>query len=121
MLADEGQKAAIRKLIHQRIRSPRAAGWFDGSWQLYNERAILFKNADGKAQTKRPDRVMVKGDQAVVVDFKFGTPRPEYDEQVTSYCRLLEAMHFQRVEGYLWYVYSGDIKNVYSSANSDAL
>ena len=121
VLADEGQKAAIRKLIHQRIRSPRAAGWFDGSWQLYNERAILFKNADGKAQTKRPDRVMVKGDQAVVVDFKFGTPRPEYDEQVTFYCRLLEAMHFQRVEGYLWYVYSGDIKNVYSSANSDAL
>lgn len=64
---------------------------------------------------------MIKGNTAVVVDFKFGIPHPEYADQVKSYCCLLEAMHFQQVEGYLWYVYTGEIASVYPSVKSNTL
>ncbi len=121
ILTSDSMEKSIKRLIHQRLRHPQAAQWFDGSWQLFNERTILFKSPDGKPQSKRPDRVMIKGNTAVVVDFKFGIPHPEYADQVKSYCCLLEAMHFQQVEGYLWYVYTGEIASVYPSVKSNTL
>ena len=60
----------------------------------------------------RPDRVMRKGEEVVVVDFKFGTPKPEYIEQVTRYMTLIHGMGYEDVKGYLWYVYSNNIEEV---------
>ena len=39
--------------------------------RLFNECAIIYKEK-GVLQTRRPDRVMMKDGQVVVVDFKFG-------------------------------------------------
>ena len=58
-------------------------------------------------QKRRPDRVMRRGDEWVVVDFKFGEPHDKYHDQVTGYMNLLKAMPGQsqiQVSGYLWYV-----------------
>lgn len=113
ILPDEAAAESLCHFIGKRLAHPSAALWFDGSWQLYNERAILFAGEGEKPESRRPDRVMVKDDTAVVVDFKFGTARSTYRDQVTAYCHLLEAMKFSHVEGYLWYVYSGNIEPVY--------
>lgn len=40
-------------------------------------------------QTRRPDRVMMKENQVVVVDFKFGKENPKYNKQVKGYMQLL--------------------------------
>jgi RecB family endonuclease NucS len=56
---------------------------------------------------------MRKDDEVVVVDFKFGKPNPEYNEQVERYMKLLREMGYKQVRGYLWYVYRntlGEIK-----------
>jgi predicted RecB family nuclease len=56
----------------------------------------------------RPDRVIVDGDKATVIDFKFGeTEKASYHKQVKSYMEQLSGMGFGRVEGYLWYVMLG--------------
>ena len=55
---------------------------------------------------------MTCGDRALVVDFKFGTPRPEHQEQVRGYVSLLARMGYASVEGRLWYVYQGQIVQV---------
>ena len=52
------------------------------------------------------------GEKMVVVDFKFGTPRPAYVSQVSEYMQLLHQMGYPQVEGYLWYVYNGKIDKV---------
>jgi hypothetical protein len=49
---------------------------------------------------------MVDGDKAIVVDFKFGTPRKEYHAQVQKYMSLLTRMGYKEVIGYLWYILS---------------
>lgn len=82
-----------------------------GKWTLYNECSILFTK-DHQVCERRPDRVMYDGNRMVVVDFKFGHPRPEYQEQVREYMTLLEKMGHPNVEGYLWYVYSNQIESV---------
>jgi hypothetical protein len=61
---------------------------------------------------RRPDRVMTNGKEVVVVDFKFGTERDEYHNQVRQYVQLLRSMGYQNVKGFLWFVYSNIIKQV---------
>ena len=48
----------------------------------------------------------------VVVDFKFGTPKPEHQTQVQKYMQLLTSMGHQNIHGYLWYVYSNRIEEI---------
>jgi hypothetical protein len=48
----------------------------------------------------------------IVIDFKFGAPRPEYHEQVRRYMNLLSTMGHSRIEGYLWYVLRNKIESV---------
>ena len=62
--------------------------------------------------THRPDRVMTDGREMIVVDFKFGSPRPEYREQIRQYMALLGRMGYAQVKGYLWFVYSNKIEEV---------
>ena len=63
-------------------------------------------------QERRPDRVMTDGQQWIVVDFKFGSPKDEYYDQVREYMNLLTTMGHQQIRGYLWFVYANKIEEV---------
>jgi hypothetical protein len=98
----------IEAMIHKRLGDPRVKAWFSADWTLYNECTILLPNGD----ERRPDRVMTRDNQTVVIDFKFGHQREEYYEQVREYMNLLQQMGHQQVSGYLWFVYSNQIIEV---------
>ena len=98
----------IEDMIRKRLAHPKVADWFSPKWTLYNECTILLP--DG--QERRPDRVMTDGSQTVVVDFKFGSPRDEYHDQVREYMHLLSQMGHTRIQGFLWFVYSNQIFEV---------
>jgi hypothetical protein len=55
---------------------------------------------------------MTDGKQIIVVDFKFGHSRPEYQKQVHDYMILLRDMGYRNIKGYLWFVYSNNIEAV---------
>ena len=55
---------------------------------------------------------MTDGQQWIVVDFKFGSPKDEYHDQVRQYMSLLASMGHQHISGYLWFVYSNKIEEV---------
>ena len=74
---------------------------------------VLFCNTiTDRYYEQRPDRVITKGDEMVVIDYKFGNHRNEYYEQVHRYIQLLQQMGHQKVTGYLWYVMRGEILSV---------
>ena len=102
----------ITSLIRKRLEDPRVADWFSPRWTLFNECTILSIDDDGQVRERRPDRVMTDGQQWIVVDFKFGAPKPEYVAQVQEYMQLLASMGHQNIHGYLWFVYSNKIEEV---------
>lgn len=112
VIASAEQEEQIRKLAGWALKNPRVSSWYDGSWQLYNECSIIYCDANGIMQTKRPDRVMIKNDKVVVVDFKFGKKRDAYQDQVREYMNLLSEMGYTHIEGYLWYVFMNEIEEV---------
>lgn len=111
IIGSADQEKQIRKLTEWALGHPKVKEWFSGDWELYNECAILFRE-NGMLQTRRPDRVMQKDGQTVVVDFKFGNPRQEYHHQVREYMNLLEGMGHTSVRGYLWYVYNNELEEI---------
>ena len=109
LIASTEHYERIRKLIERALSNKEAAKWFDGRYKLYNECAIL---SNGETKNRRPDRVMVKDNEAVVVDYKFGKERDEYYRQVRNYMQLLREIGYTNVKGYVWYVYKNYIKEV---------
>jgi len=107
--ADEA--AQLRLTIDRALADPIAGEWFDGRWQrVCNEQEIIIP---GSSSPRRPDRVMIDGKRAVVVDYKFGEQDvARYKRQIADYCDLLRQMGFSSAEGYLWFVKLGKIERI---------
>ena len=83
--------------------------WFNGKFRIVNETDILLPTFE----TKRPDRVMVKENEAIIVDYKFGIKKyDEHIKQVQEYVFLLLQMGFAKVNGFVWYMNLGEMEKV---------
>lgn len=103
----------LKQLLHNRLNHPQVASWFDVRWKVFNECTILTVDAEtDRVVEQRPDKVLMSEDEVIVIDFKFGNPREEYQDQVLRYMSLISSMGYQNVKGYLWFVYSNNIVEV---------
>lgn len=68
--------------------------------QVLNERPLY--DADGSEH--RPDRVILRGRTAEIVDFKFGREKESYGRQIRTYARLWHELGYDVKGAYLWYV-----------------
>ncbi|MCD8092448.1 MAG: UvrD-helicase domain-containing protein [Bacteroides sp.] len=103
----------IRRLTTRAFSLPQVKDWYSGAWTLFNECDIIWQE-NGELRTRRPDRVMMRGEEIVVVDFKFGKPNKKYNKQVQRYMQLLVRMGYAapNISGYLWYVEEEIIEKV---------
>ncbi len=75
--------------------------WFSGDWEILTETEFILQGGI----IKRPDRVLVKNDRAIVIDFKFGREiEDSHRRQINSYRNLLINMGYRNVEAWLWYI-----------------
>ena len=101
--------AELTAQIERVLNNPLVADWFSGDWQrVMTESSIITP----KMGTKRPDRVMINGDRAIVVDYKFGEIDDSHNRQISHYCSLIRQMGYKEVKGYLWYVRKERIEEV---------
>ena len=103
----------IRELTERAFSLPQVKDWYSGNWRLFNECDIIWQEK-GELRTRRPDRVMMRDGEIVVVDFKFGKPNKKYNKQVQGYMQLLVRMGYPKecIKGYLWYVEEGIVEKV---------
>lgn len=107
------KKAQLISMLRSRLQNPKVSNWFSSKWTVLNERSILFyDDVEHKTHQLRPDRVITDGNQYIVIDFKFGSPKEEYHKQVKQYMHILKQMGHDNVKGFLWFVYSNKIEEV---------
>jgi ATP-dependent exoDNAse (exonuclease V) beta subunit len=95
------EASALARRLEDLLASPGVSSWYDGSSRVLNEVEIL----SGEGKTKRPDRVMLADNRAVIVDYKFGEKQDKrHHRQVKNYMDLVRRMGYENVEGFLWYV-----------------
>ncbi len=99
-LIDTNKIDEIKEQVFKMLSDPEVCSWFDGSYTVLNERSILL----GTAGIKRPDRIMTKGDTAIVVDYKSGELEDKkHHKQVSNYIANLKKCGYSSVSGYIWY------------------
>jgi CRISPR/Cas system-associated exonuclease Cas4 (RecB family) len=106
---NRGEAEELRAKIEETLNTTVAGEWFDGSWErLYRERKIVSKKRSNEStagfESKRPDRVMTRGKEAVVIDYKFGREKDSYKDQIAYYMSVLGEMGYTSIKGYIWYV-----------------
>ena len=82
--------------------------WFSGNWKVKTEVPVLPKSGD----LYRLDRVMLKRDSAVVIDYKTGFPTKTDKNQVYEYIQLLREMGYEHVDGYLLIIEKNELLKV---------
>lgn len=103
-----------RRAIEHGLTNPTIAQWFAPGKRYLRECGIITRDsATGQAKIKRPDRVIMEPGLITVVDYKFGKRKREYEDQVKEYMQHVSKMYPDtRVEGWLWYVYSGQTDKI---------
>ncbi|MCM0041246.1 MAG: UvrD-helicase domain-containing protein [Algoriphagus sp.] len=95
---------AVALEIHQKLAQlftlPQVKAWFDPNLPTLTEQGILVP---GGAQ-KRPDRILIRKDEALVIDFKTGVKRESHAHQVYEYMELVKTLTHLPVKGYLCYL-----------------
>ena len=100
-IRDKAQREEIKNLISSAWEgSPQMRDWFTAPWELRLEEAIYIDQRE-----LRPDRVMInpQTNEAIVLDYKFGSWNPKYKQQVREYMAALMQIGYSPVRGYLWY------------------
>ncbi|HLZ17936.1 MAG TPA: UvrD-helicase domain-containing protein [Cyclobacteriaceae bacterium] len=106
-IIDSGERQELEKAIHKLMENTSVADWFSSRWEVHNEAHTLMPG--GKEY--RIDRLLVNGKQAIVIDYKTGSPKKEDQKQVGEYCMILKQMGLN-AEGYLLYLAEGEVVSV---------
>ncbi len=104
------EATALSNRITDMLDNSIAGEWFGDKWQTVRREESIIVPEQGLL---RPDRVMITGNEAVVVDYKFGAKKNAHTRQVCDYARLLERMGYAHVRGYIWYVRDNEIVECY--------
>ena len=94
-----------KQIIFKMLESEPFRGWFSGEYRVLNERDILR----GKETHHRPDRVMIKNDVLIVVDYKTGKRSESHFVQVKGYLQDFEKMNYTQPKGYIWYLSDNEL------------
>ena len=95
---EEGEDAF--RLLQRRIEAHK--DWF--AEKSLNETSVFDANGEGR----RPDRVIIRGNNVTVIDYKFGDSTPKsdarYSKQVREYMDIFRSIGYENVSGSVWYV-----------------
>ena len=94
------ERADIRNKIIAIVDHPELYGYFGKDKEVRNEQGIL--NRDGKLL--RPDRIVIQGDRATIIDYKTGRENPAYHQQIQLYGDILEGMGYRIENKILVYI-----------------
>jgi hypothetical protein len=72
---------------------------FENAIEILSEQSILIDSQT----TKRPDKIILKEHETIVIDYKTGSVKPTHSQQILLYISLMNEMNFPSVKGYIYY------------------
>jgi len=79
---------------------------FNDANEILNEQSIIID----ETSVKRPDRIILKADETIVLDYKTGIPNKKDEKQVREYVKTLQQMNMPSVKGYIFYTSLNELR-----------
>ena len=87
----------------------QAQGIFSNPTAILNETPIIV----AKDSIKRLDKLILKQNETVLIDFKTGSENPKYLKQINEYVRALKEMELPNIKAYLYYTNTEILQEVH--------
>jgi ATP-dependent exoDNAse (exonuclease V) beta subunit len=104
----QDEKIRLSEMLNKLWDNDKINSWFTDNWEIKTEVPVLPE----KGHLRRLDRVMIKNDTAIVVDYKTGEKRSADIKQVKNYKDILRRMGYKQIEGYILYLNNGELIEV---------
>ncbi len=93
------QKAILLRELEAIVAHPILKEYYKEDQQIFNERAILHQG-----EFYRPDRLMIRKNKTVVIDYKTGHVATKHKTQVQQYASIMEKMGYEIEAVHLVYI-----------------
>lgn len=107
-LISVGEGRDIFAKIDGLLKEEPYSEWFSDHWRVLNERDILRVGVS----KHRPDRVMLKDNCAVIIDYKTGEMADKDIRQMKGYLTDMKEMGYSSCEGNIWYLEKNEFVKV---------
>jgi len=98
----------LKKKIQQLFKQQEYVSLYKDVVEVLNEKDILVD----ERTTLRPDKIIIKKNAVIIVDFKTGKSYAKDEKQILAYKTVLEQMSYENVKAYLVYTNPIEIKLV---------
>ncbi|SFG56295.1 UvrD-helicase domain-containing protein [Pedobacter insulae] len=108
-IISEDERLDLANKVMEVLNNPDLRSILTKATESITEKNII----DAKGKLHRPDRVLINGEEVIILDYKFTLEESnKHMEQIDTYKNLLLAMGYAQVKGYLFYAISGKLKLV---------
>jgi len=107
-LLTSGEGRSYVERLEQLLQELPYSDWFSDQWTVLNERDIL-RMGENK---HRPDRVLLRDNRAMVIDYKTGEESDKDIRQMKGYLSDLQKMGYLICEGNIWYLQNNVVVRV---------
>ena len=98
----------LREKLDSLLNREEYIALFAGSTEILSEQAIILS----ENEIARPDKIIVKPNETVLLDYKTGVPSAKDEKQINSYRNTLESMGYPQVSSYLFYTATNELRLV---------
>jgi len=107
-LISSEERLNLREEIKSVLEVEEIRELFDKSYTVLAERELILPTGE----ILRPDRVIIKNNKAVVIDFKTGKREKKHEKQVKEYADVLRKMKYTDVESKVIYLSERAVENI---------
>jgi ATP-dependent exoDNAse (exonuclease V) beta subunit len=108
-LIRESEREEIRAAVSDLLMQDEIKHWFDTATSIISEKDMIIESG----VVKRPDKLFVLEDRAILLDFKFGEQNKKYVNDISLYRdNLIKMGEFKQVDAYLWYAQDRKLQKV---------
>lgn len=116
LIDDALSSGEIRSEHANRIKTLVESVWSNGEYlqllenavEILNEQTILLENGE----VIRADKIIVKENQTILIDYKTGLPKAKDQKQLMTYRKALEQMNFPNIKAYLFYISKDELNHI---------
>ncbi len=98
-LLEKDFETKLRDTLHQIFGMKDYQELLIDATKILNEQGIIIS----VNETKRPDKIICKENETIVIDYKTGIPKAQHLKQVQLYADTLREMGYQQVRGIVFY------------------
>ena len=104
MISKENENE-LREKLKRTFRNEAYSDLFQDTNRVLSEQSMLVDSST----ELRPDKIILKANEVVVVDYKTSAKRNEHNKQVLEYVHVLSTMGYKNVKGYLFYTATDEL------------